>query len=737
MKKVLIFIILFIICTNIFVFTFAQPLLKFNADSIQLKGDDEDDEIDNNLEEFIENVSTDSEDGDVDYDTQLEKLNFFRKHPIAINRCSFEELEDLELLTPAQINGILNYRERQNSFIAIWELQSVPELDLETCKRIAPYLKAGNLNDFNVPFGELMVKGTHQVFLRYRQVLEKQKGYLSNKPIIDENTHDTTGHTSAYKGGQQHIYARYRYNYSNRISYGVTGEKDAGEEFFKGSNKKGFDFYSAHFYLKDISLFKHIAIGDYEARFGQGLICWTGLGMGKGTYVMNISKQGPALRPYTSVNESNFFRGIGTTIGYKNVELSTILSYKPVDANILAPPDSIDAVLIIDDPNTPEDEGVLIDVNDLNISSIQTAGYHRTEAEIADRNSINIFNAAANIAYKTRKLSFGATTMFTKLDADLLPQQTPANLYRFKGNQLTNASIDYKALVKNFNFFGETAISDNGGIASLNGVLMGLHPKISMSILHRYYSPKYQSLYSSAFGNATRPQNESGLFIGAIVSPIKNWTLTGYADVYRSPWLTSLVEAPSNGVDYLAQLLWKPKRELEMYLLYKNKTYQKNAPDNLTPVDYAVNQHKSSLRYHLQYKITKAVTLKGRAELSWFKNGVGLSQSGYALMQDIIYKPLSSPISISTRFCIFDTPSWDTRIYAYENDVLFSFTVPPYYNKGSRFYAMLRYKLARGIDLWLRYAKTNYVNINKIGTGNEEIDKPHKTEIKAMLRFKF
>ncbi len=56
-------------------------------------------------------------------------------------------------------------------------------------------------------------------------------------------------------------------------------EKDAGEEFFTGSNKQGFDYYSGHFYLKNISQNVHsVALGDFQVYFGQGLTIWGGFG---------------------------------------------------------------------------------------------------------------------------------------------------------------------------------------------------------------------------------------------------------------------------------------------------------------------------------------------------------------------------------------------------------------------------------------------------------------------------
>jgi len=70
-------------------------------------------------------------------------------------------------------------------------------------------------------------------------------------------------------------------------------EKDAGEEFFTGSNRKGFDYYTGFIYLRDVHpFFKEVNIGDYSVSMGQGLIMHNSFGAGKSAYVMNIKRGG-------------------------------------------------------------------------------------------------------------------------------------------------------------------------------------------------------------------------------------------------------------------------------------------------------------------------------------------------------------------------------------------------------------------------------------------------------------
>lgn len=42
-------------------------------------------------------------------------------------------------------------------------------------------------------------------------------------------------------------------------------------------------------------------------------------------------------------------------------------------------------------------------------------------------------------------------------------------------------------------------MSENKKIATINGLVLSLDPKVDISIVHRYYDRAYQSLYANAF----------------------------------------------------------------------------------------------------------------------------------------------------------------------------------------------------------------------------------------------
>ncbi|MFT4734252.1 MAG: hypothetical protein ACI9K1_001208, partial [Arcticibacterium sp.] len=73
----------------------------------------------------------------------------------------------------------------------------------------------------------------------------------------------------------------------------------------------------------------------------------------------------------------------------------------------------------------------------------------------------------------------------------------------------------------------------------------------------------------------------------------------------------------------------------------------------------------------------------------------------------------------------------------YENDVLYAVSFPAYFGRGSRLYLVSRYSLSRKIDVWARIARTTLNDRETISSGNNEIDVPHRTDMKLQVRYRF
>ena len=305
------------------------------------------------VEQQLENLTQASDDAATEDDSYLQQLVQFIKDPINLNYADEGQLQELKVLSPIQISNLMLYRKLLGNFISIYELQAVPDWDIDLIKRIRPYITVSSKVDMFNSVASRLKNGRNTLLLRDIQTLEKSKGYLLN----------SSNATNFYPGSPQHVLVRYKYAFKNLLQYGVTGEKDAGEQFFKGAQRHGFDFYSAHFFMRNLGIIKSLAVGDFTVNFGQGLTQWGSLAFKKGPDVLNIKRQSDVLRPYNSAGEIAFNRGIGITLQKNNWEATGFASYRKVDANF-----NVDTLNFEDF-----------------VSSLQTSGYHRTASEVADK----------------------------------------------------------------------------------------------------------------------------------------------------------------------------------------------------------------------------------------------------------------------------------------------------------------------------------------------------------------
>jgi hypothetical protein len=106
---------------------------------------------------------------------------------------------------------------------------------------------------------------------------------------------------------------------------------------------------------------------------------------------------------------------------------------------------------------------------------------------------------------------------------------------------------------------------------------------------------------------------------------------------------------------------------------------------------------------------------------------------GYLMLYDIKYKPLESNWSYSLRYLLFDTPNYSTRIYVYEPDVLYSFSVPAFYGEGQRIVGVLKCKINRQLSLNFKIAQTQYYDNTPIRSGSIKGDK--LTDFKILVKY--
>lgn len=657
------------------------------------------------IQQRIEFLAEQNENESIDLTSTFDALNYFLEHPINLNSTTTEELNELGLLNEFQINDLLLHIQANGKLITIYELQSLKYWDLMTIQLVLPFVKVDDkLNQTNLNLKDVFKYGNVDFFNRFQLVPEIKKGYSS----------DSTTNSQQYLGNANHYYSRFRYSYRTNLSFGVTADKDPGELFFKKPNSQGFDFYSAHAYYRGGKYLKAIVLGDYHLGLGQGLVLWTNYAFGKTADVTNIKKSSNSFKPYTSADENRFLRGCAIDFGYKNITLTLFGSQKKMDATI-----QIDST------------------NQTYYSSFQTGGLHRTQTEIDRKNTAIERILGSSINYKNRNFKIGFSAAHQSYDKVYHKDFQIYNQFDFRGKEMTTISTDYNWVIRNFNFFGEIAKSSfSKGIAQIHGLLFSVDSRASFSLIYRNYAKNYQSFYSNAFADGSKIQNEKGIYFGSKIKLNSAWNLNSYLDFFSSSWLKYQVDAPSAGHDLFSQITYKPSKKLEIYGRIREQNHQKKSRISDGSIKSLDNNIQHNYRINLTYQVSENITLKSRIEYTTLLGKMENIEKGILMTQDLLYKPKIFPIDLIFRYALFQTDNFDTRIYSYESNAQNVFSIPAYYNKGSKFYILVRTTFLRHFDLWVRYGKTAYVNQNEIGSGNESILGNLKSDLTFQLRLK-
>jgi len=663
------------------------------------------------LEDYF--ASAIEEDVNVENTHSMDLFSEINAHPIDLNGDQVEVLIELQLLAPVHIHALYTYREVNGDLISIYELQAVPYFDIETIRKILPYVSV-NLNSSasRLTLKEKLRQGSNELMLRWGQILEKQPAY------------DPTSSITQFKGNKSRLYFRYRFQIPGIFYIGLTGEKDPGEELFKGSNPYGFDFYSYHIYVKEYkSWLPSIAIGDYSIVMGHGLIINSGFTLGKSALTTRLINARRTLRPYTSVGEHAFFRGVALEIKpIKNISATFFYSRKKGDASV-----RIDTIT--------DDNGTLQIIK--RFSSLQASGNHRSDSELTNRNQVRQITSGGSIRFRKHQFGIALNLVHRSFDMTLEPNRTINTLNRFGGHHLTNVSLSYHYSIRNLYFFGETAIGQNKVFSSVNGFLVALDKKLDIALLTRIIPANYQHFEARAFGESSSAENETGIYLGTEIRPIENWTINAYVDIWKHKHPRFNVDGPGQGNEQLLRITYHKRHHSTFYIQYRHETKDKNSSASDLRIDQVVPHKRQYLRIHFSHKVGDGIELRNRIEFSFYQEESQQTKKGVLIYQDVIYKPIETPFTFTGRIAFFDTDDYLSRIYAYENDLSYQFSVPAYTYRGVRYYLNLRYSGLRNITVEGRIAQLRLYDRDEIGSGNLKIDGNTKTEVKVQVRVRF
>lgn len=648
------------------------------AQSLLLQADE-----DESMEQLMET------DPSANWDDELEELAALKDNKLDINTATREQLSVFPFLTETQIENLHYYIYRYGAMRDLNELRMVYGFDFRTIELLKQYVMigSGDSGEHYPRLKNILKDGKHEVLSRFDVPFYRRAGY-------DDGS---------YLGTPQYASLKYSFSYGDYLQAGFVGEKDAGEMFFAGNNKNGFDHYSAYVSISELGILKRAVLGSYRLSFGQGLVLNSGFRIGK-TFSMSTSDHSATgIRRHSSSDEVNYFNGLAATVSLlKNVELSAFLSRRERDAIT--------------------EEG--------RATSIQSTGMHRTQTEIDRRGALVVQTAGGNLTWNSNRVKIGATGVWYGFDKELSPSLSGYRKYNMHGKSFYNASIDYALRLGRLQIAGEGA-KGKEGFAVLNRLTYSPTFDYQFALVHRYYSKDYWSFYARSFGEGSNPQNENGWYAAVQASPIAYWQFFASVDLFSFPWKRYRISKASQGQDVMFQSRFTPTETLSMYFNYRYKRKERDVSG--TDGQQILPTHHHKFRYRLTWNV-RGVDLQTTADYNIF-NQIS-SSHGYQLTQKAEFGVGRLPLTLTLQGTYFNTDDYDSRVYVYERGLLYTYSSASYSGKGFRGSAHLRLDLGKTLMLIAKFGCTHYTDRDEISSGHNLINGSTKSDLQLQMRLK-
>jgi Helix-hairpin-helix motif len=634
---------------------------------------DTSDIIDDKLFQLIEDATENLE--DVQFYDIIEEL---LQNPINLNSATRKEILRLPFLTPQDAENIIKERKRRKGFSTLDEINSIKNIHPDLVILMKPFIIITKRDQ----------KITHSI-----DRVRKFKLQFRSRIITDIQTR------SGFKNGNYHGDKLKSYNRlkagNNFINIGILTEKDAGEDLY-------FDHYSGFIEYKSTTILSGMILGDYTFEFGQGLALWSPYAFSKGNEAVNApSKRERNFSPHLSSEENKFFRGISTTLKYKSILVNSFYSINNIDASI-----------------NENDEVV----------NLFISGYHRTDSEKSKLDVLKENTYGISINYNfDNYLDLGVLHFINKFNKPFIYE----NKNKLNGSNYSFSSISYKLSSSEIYLNGE--LSYNGSsFASITNLYLSITKRIEVLASYRNYSPSYYNLYANGFGEYGNTQNEIGYYLGTKIRT-EYGTLNFYYDIFNSPSQSYKSNFPACGREFLANFSSNIFNNSILNLKFKRE--EKEVSVNEVFIKEIKKEIKSNYRFEIKYKLNKRLQGKTRFELVNYSLS-GNSETGFLTYQELKYK-IQNLISISARIIFFDTESYYSRLYEFENDLRGAMTNIPMFDEGLRWYLLINYQPIKSLNFYLKYSETYKPDLSTISSGYSEIIGNVDNRISLQLDYNF
>lgn len=625
---------------------------------------------------IAEQLSEDETDADAAGDFAV-RLYELAEKPVRINTADESELSRLFFLTDFQVKALADYVRKTGKVYSVYEIAAVPGFSTPLAALVAPF-----------------------VTLEEGKQEEKKKIRLRNDVLTNFTVKFPPSDTSA-PGESWKMLTKYRFS-AGPFSGSLTSEKDAGEKLFRGRIPVT-DFLSGNLVWEGKGFVRKVIAGDFGARYGLGTGINTGLRTGLSLTQPGYLSGGDEIRPYTSTDENIFFRGIAVQLRSGKTGITMFWSRNLIDATL----------------DTSVNQAYVY------ISTFQRSGLHTTASSLAGRDAVAETSYGLSLSTDIRSLRLSLLWTQNRFSVPVMNDDpAPRELYDFTGTVSSTATAGYKYMPGRVLLYGELSVNPTGRKALVQGISFKPSDRLSMNLVYRDYDPGYVSFHGKGLFSSASGDNSSGIFGNFTLEAARHLFLSAGVDVKVFPWIRYRCSAPSHGIGREVRAKYLPSEKISFEAVYSHRQMMLDMPES-TGIRKQYRSEASSLRGSFRYMPLEKLTLTTRIDHKWVSPG---RSAGVSMLQDISWQPGRIPATVWFRHCIFRTGDWDSRIYAYENDLIHSFSIPALWGNGSRSCVMVSFRPSGHADFRIKFA---------FGESSVPDGSKSSTELKVQARVRF
>ncbi len=229
---------------------------------------------------------------------EVERLEEFMEHPLRLNHASESRLKESGLLSPYQAASLADYRARHGDVLSFSELAAVDGFGHDFVSMLAPFVSL-------------------------------ESGRLPGASSVPSVENDISMRTSVRTAASQTYGLKYRLTAGERLSGGISISRTYRDhETAPGA-------YAGYLALHFIRRPGKVIIGDFNARFGQGLALWNGMSIGGLSSASSFMKKASGISTSSSFTGNYSFHGAAVEIGLGPVRLAAFSSVDKTVKSIL------------------------------------------------------------------------------------------------------------------------------------------------------------------------------------------------------------------------------------------------------------------------------------------------------------------------------------------------------------------------------------------------------------------